>query len=363
VARLKSSPTRLRYAVFAAIPSLLCLLLLAAAYRYLTSEERAQARGQKVNRGAWELSFIERGLPVPKDGSRTGYWGKRLKTKAKVPALGWREQEIYIKGLLDVDAGGVQHYESGAVDPARVLIVGGSVAFGSYSSRIQTTYFHLLGELLVAAGTPADVDVLASGAWKAVQEVRALDLYLEERKPPDVVVLYDGLNDLTVGATSGALYDERVPLPKGEKWTRTYHAHDYDRRVEDYLDLVRLAAERAERAGSRLLVVLQPSLAERTDPTPAEQSLLAFSLQFHTSAKALRDAYQAMRAGLAAFEREGLLTLLDASRAFEGEAETVFADMWQYADVGHRIVAERMATVIAALLREGAAPPLARGRR
>lgn len=350
--------SRRRYVVFAAIPSVLCGLLLAGAYFYLSGSNRAEERDRRINRVAWELGFTERGLPTPEVGPRTGFWGARLKPKVDASGVSWREPQIQLDGLLDVDAEGLQHYVSSAANPARVFIVGGSVAFGSYSSRIDTTYFHLLGLELEAAGTPADIDVFAGGAWKAVQEVRALEQQIE-RLAPDVVVLFDGLNELTIGANSRALFGERTETKNGSKWHPLYHEHDYPRRVADYLELMREASRISRDHGARLLVVLQPSLVERGSPSEIEREVLTLSLQWHESARALTDAYQAMREGLLDLEREGALSFLDASRVFDVDGATVFSDLWHYGDAGHRMIAGHMLAPLAAMLR--AARPSAPG--
>jgi len=180
--------------------------------------------------------------------------------------------------------------------------------------------------------------------------VRALDQHIG-RLEPDVVVLYDGLNELTVGANSAALFGEPTPTRDGVKWHPLYHEHDYSQRVADYLVHIDEAARIARDHGARLLVVLQPSLVERGSPSEVERELLALSLQWHESARALTISYEAMRQGLMQLELEGALTFLDASRAFDAETATVFADMWHYGDAGHRLIADIMLDPIASLLR------------
>ena len=56
-----------------------------------------------------------------------------------------------------------------------------------------------------------------------------------------------------------------------------------------------------------------------------------------------------MRRGLRALEEERLLTFLDASKAFNAEPFTPFADSWHLADAGHRILADRMIVAISAI--------------
>lgn len=103
----------LRRVAFAAIPSILCALVLWSAYAFVMSDERAEQLGKELNCTAWERSYIERSLAVPASG-------------------------------------------------------------------IETTYFHLLGRGLEAANLPTRIDVFTAGAWKAVQEVRALRLHIAE---------------------------------------------------------------------------------------------------------------------------------------------------------------------------------------
>jgi hypothetical protein len=353
--------SRRRTVVFAAIPSALCALLLVGAYFYLTGDDHARERGQRINREAWELAYSERGLPIPEDGPRTGLWGARLKPKVEASGVSWHEPQIQLDGLLDIDAEGLQHYVSRDVDPVRVFILGGSVAFGSYSSRIDTTYFHLLGQALETAGTPAHIDVFAGGAWKAAQELRGLEQHIA-RLAPDLVVLFDGLNELTVGANSRALFGERTETRNGSQWHPLYHEHDYPQRVSDYLAAMREASRISREHGARLLVVLQPSLVERGAPSEIEKELLTLSLQWHESTRALTESYQAMREGLLDLEREGALSFLDASQAFDGEEATVFADMWHYGDAGHRVIAARMLEPIVSMLRAARSPDPGSGR-
>lgn len=307
-------------------------------------------RGRELNRAAWEASFTERGLAVPPAGPREGYWGRRLGAKLPDPRTGWREREVSLPGLLEIDADGFQHDTSGAAGAARIVVFGGSVAFGAYASSINTTWFHALRLELERAGTPADIVVVAAGAWKSVQELRALRAHGSGLRP-DLVVFLDGLNDLTNGATARALFGERVPTRDGSEWTVFYHSHDYDERVALYLDNVARAAREGRRLGGDVLVVLQPSLVERARLSPLEEHLLARSLEPHASAKALRDSYEAMRRGLRGRAAAGALHFQDASKLFDAERATTFSDLWHFSDAGHALLARAMAREIEPILR------------
>lgn len=347
---------RRRRLLFAAVPSVvMALVVLLAYWAYLEPEyqaslqpRREQKRGQGFNLAAWRAAFNERGLAVPA-GPRDGVWQRKLPKRQRLPDLGWRESPVRIEGLLDVDREGLQHYRPTAPPIGRVLILGGSVAFGAYASSIDRTYFHRLGVMLEERGAPADLVVLAAGAWKSSQDLIALQTAGPGLRP-DLVVMLNGLNDLTNGATAEGYYKEVVTLPSGEQIKDPQHAHDYARRAALYLENVGAAADWARSHGAELLVVLQPSLAERSPLTRHEAVLLKGSLRYHTSRAAIVEAYGRMRTGLGRLARAGGLEFLDGSRAFNGEATTSFADMWHFADPSHEILAAQMAPRIAKLL-------------
>ena len=89
--------------------------------------------------------------------------------------------------MLDIDERGLQYYRTTVSPKRHVLVIGGSVAFGAYASSIATTYFNVLGTELERLGTPADLTIVAAGAWKATQEGRAHQRY-EPSLRPDLIV-------------------------------------------------------------------------------------------------------------------------------------------------------------------------------
>lgn len=309
------------------------------------------SRGIDLNQRAWKLSYIERGLPVPSSGPREGFWGARLGPKVADPILGWHEPYTLTPSLLDIDREGFQRYKSAADKKHRVMIIGGSVAFGAYASTISTTYFNVIGSILNDDKlTSSDIIVLAGGAWKSIQELKALQLYGESVKP-NLVVFLNGLNDLTSGATSRTLYDQRTPTSDGSEWTPLYHAHDYKQRVADYLENMHAAARTAAALRSDMLVVLQPSLVDRENRTEIEEILLQGSLKPYLSAIALTDSYESMRGGLQALAQFPGVYFLDCSKIFDQERKTTSTDIWHFSDVGHRILGKAMAEKISAILR------------
>jgi hypothetical protein len=309
-------------------------------------------RGEDLNKKAWESSYIERKQPVPESGPREGYWGDRLGPKERDEQSVWREPEIHLAGLIEIDSQGLQYYRSSVKNRFRILIIGGSVAAGANASRISTNYFNVIGRELERSGLETEIVIAAAGAWKSIQEVRALEYHLQ-RLHPDVVIFLNGLNDLTSGSTSKTLYGEPTTTRDGSKWTELYHEHDYDQRVADYLANMKGAGHISAAGRSRMLVVLQPSLNERTVRTKIEDEILKMSLEPHSSSVALTKSYTDMRKGLNALALTEEFHFLDCSRVLDVEKETVFTDIWHFTDFGHHVLGRIMAHKIAEIINNG----------
>ncbi|MDD2365623.1 MAG: SGNH/GDSL hydrolase family protein [Desulfuromonadaceae bacterium] len=331
--------------------TLILVLMLAVFFLLVWKVTRSYLdRGEDLNVKAWESSYLERGQPVPESGPREGYWGARVGNKVGDDITIWREPEIHLAGKIDIDAFGRQRYSSSVKPEYRILIIGGSVAGGAYASSISTTYFNILGKELERRGVPVEIVIVAAGAWKSSQEVRALKHNIRELNP-DLVVFLDGLNDLTNGATSQTLYGEPAATHDGSQWTVLYHSHDYDQRVADYLRNMEDARNIAMSHGAVFMVVLQPSLNERSKRTPVEETLLNLTLEAHSSSTALTNAYTGISKGLSAQAQTGKLYFIDCSKAFDSEKETYFSDIWHFSDFGHAILGRIMGDTIYDILR------------
>ncbi len=291
------------------------------------------AGGKKLNRGAWESSFEERRLPVP-SGPRDGFWGGRMPPWVQHPELGWHEAEAHLPGLVEEDADGMQHIRVPAPQ-ARLLILGASVAWGAYASRLDETYFAHLSRHLAAAGVPADVTVLAAGAWTSENELKALRFHGPSLRP-DVVVFLDGLNDLTQGGETDAF-----------------------RRVRRYLDRLHEGRDVAETLGARVVLSLQPTLTGKRRKSVYEKRILELMADKVSN---VPTAYTQMRAGLRGLEDERGTRFVDCSDAFSNEAATTFTDIWHFADPGHRLLGRCLADGIVPMLVDGRAQR-ARGDR
>jgi hypothetical protein len=331
---------RAKYAIFAAIPSLVAVAVLVAAWVRIEPHKTAEVKGKDLNQRAWEATFVERGLPVPESGPRDGYWGSRL-IKRRDNDLVYVEAEQAEGNLFSVDANGLQHWRSTATPAKRILIVGGSVAWGAGASSEATTYFAVAGRKLETDGVPSEITVLASGAWKSIQE-RAAILSMRDKGPFDLVVIVSGLNDLTVGTT----VDDLQSTPGQKKGA---HAGDFTVRAIRYVENVGHCADMCRSFDFPLLVVLQPLLIEKGDKSRVENELAAASMKGVPS-KDIATAYAIMRTGLSSLAAERGFAFADASRVFEAESTTTFTDLWHFSDPGHAILGHALATEVGQIL-------------
>ena len=284
--------------------------------------------GRELNRLAWEASYRERGLPVPEGGPREGYWGVRIKPMNLACApLVYCEREQTRSGAYAIDAQGFQH--AGPLDaPYRVLVLGGSVAFGAYASTAAETYFAKLADGLAARGLPTRVSVLAASAWVSSHELAAFLLWGREAAP-QVAVFLDGLNDIT----NQDYLEPRV-------------------RVATYRQNVTSAREAARALGVDVVFALQPWPDGKATRTPIEERLVELSFAKHsdTTLEVRLRSYAEMREALAALAQAPGAHFVDCSGAFADEKATTFADYWHFSDPGHSLLAQCLVDGIAPVL-------------
>jgi len=332
--------------IFAAVPSIALAILVFIVWLAIVPK-----RGSALCRYAWQRTYTDRNQPVPTIGPREGdVTGNRVFQKPGHPATKWCEPLVDLPGILEIDADGRQHYRPGSPATFDMLIIGGSVAAGTFATTSKQTYFGRVGAQLEAEKSPASITVFAGGAWKSGQDLAALKYTIQSGLKPNLVVLLNGLNDLTNGASTDALYGQRVPTRDGSAWTPVYHEHDYARRTAVYLRNMQSAATFCREHNMAVLFVLQPALFERDPLTDVERQLLKASLAPHKSMEVLIDCYAKMGTGLSRLADEKEVFFLDCSRIFNKESATTFADMWHFSDFGHQILANELTSRIIQVL-------------
>lgn len=284
--------------------------------------------GIDLNMKAWEASYTERGLVVPPDGPREGYWGSRIAPKNEdCGLLGVCESARHIPGLVEIDSNGFQCTGTTVQPHPHVLIIGGSVAFGAYASTIEKTYFVRLHQILTKEFPRAKITVYGQGAALSDNDVAALALKGLALKP-DVVVFLNGLNDLA---------------NPGEKSLKT--------RSREYLRNMKVAGQIAECRTLPVVFALQPFLGGKRNKTLLERRILALSGEDYEALYAPH--YEAMKQGLRAMVREeSMFAFSDCSGVFDNETATTFADQWHFSDPGHELLAQNLSFALVPLLRK-----------
>jgi len=282
--------------------------------------------GLRINKVAWIATYTDRGLIPPPEGPRSGYWVSRMQSVPH-PDLGWVYRPIQIPGVLEVDENGFQYVGFADGWDQHLLIVGGSVAFGIYASEQAKTYFSVLANRLEIRGHRPRLSILTTGAWCSRHELAALRLRGLSKKP-DALLLLDGLNDL--------VFEKAFP-PEG--------------RVQFYLDNVCKIRDIARDAGLKVILVLQPSITEKTTLTKTESRLLELMTTAENSLSVLNACIPGMRAGLARLAAEDPGTwFIDLSGLFADEKLSTFTDLWHLSDMGHARLGERLAHEVEPIL-------------
>lgn len=269
----------------------------------------------------------------------------------------------------------------------RVLVLGGSVAYGTGATADSATFpSRLEARLCESLGT--DVEVVNMGASGYMTTQEAILLLTEGRAlRPDAVVLLDGVNDFAARWFDPDRPDRPMVYPQIEArlrrpvrsalasaLNRSVLLHALANRFWRYVipppadvDSARapvLAEESArllrrnyeviaDLAGPTPVVVcLQPVLARGYKPFSAEESEAhaVWSARSPGIDAGLRLFYDAYRREAAVFAQARGARFVDLSRAFEGIDRTIFVDYCHLADEGYDLLAARVAPVVAEAL-------------
>lgn len=261
----------------------------------------------------------------------------------------------------------------------RIVVVGGSAAFGSGASSDAATFPARL-EAALRARSGRDLEVVNAGApaYVSGQELARLVFELVDLEP-DIVIVYDGFNDLN----SALMFDPRPGYPSNFSWLERAVRFNSFRELLAYRVQLGLqesglgfwarrvagAREGAPRAapaadgeiigtyrrnvdrmvsfmqarGVRVICVFQPTLLARQRRTAAEEGVVAYMERRHPGysrrfTDLLPRAVEAMRQ-VASARR---VTFVDLSDVFDGSGATIFFDTAHVTDGGNALIADRL---------------------
>ncbi|MBL8777003.1 MAG: SGNH/GDSL hydrolase family protein [Acidimicrobiales bacterium] len=115
-------------------------------------------------------------------------------------SLTWRNADEVHSRYLNVEEGARRSYRPTTptgLDPVQVWFFGGSAAFG-YNQRDDHTIASEVVRLAEQDGVPVEITNFGTVAYTNWQQTVLLGQLLTERPPPDLIVFYDGMNDLSL---------------------------------------------------------------------------------------------------------------------------------------------------------------------
>ncbi len=289
--------------------------------RYLYSKETTKSTtleliestnkpgGNRLRIKAWNESFKERGIDVPKSGPRDGKNGNRITPNRCMVTECSHIQNI--PGIIEIDESGFQNTGKKEDASPDILIIGGSVAWGAAASDIENTYYTKLYNLLKTQYPNTGISVLAGAGSTSGKDLFAFVNKVLHHKP-DIVIFLNGLNDITVNE----------PTIK---------------RAGDYLLTMKTAAKIAEQNGIEMVVVRQPYPGNKKIKTELEKIIL--ELSHEDFEKTMNPLYNYIGAGLQKISEQEEIYYIDAGGCFDDESATTFSDLWHFSDPGQELLA------------------------
>lgn len=261
------------------------------------------------------------------------------------PTLGWTLPESAPGSLVGVAEGRRVTDPSGPVGPL-VWFFGGSTMFGS-GQRDAHTIPSVVAQLAEDAGVPIRTENFGVHAYTSAQEVDSLELALQDAEEiPDLVVFYDGFNDVEVGM-AGALLGVAPgvparavpPLPgvEGEDLPPPVPFASADERYDGIVTARSAAMDGARQLGRArgfdVVDVWQPNAYTRPLTASEERTLDDLGID---------DLQRAVYSRIHEEVRRRLPSdVIDLADALDG-APTVYYDTVHTNEEGARIVAEAM---------------------
>ena len=289
--------------------------------------------------------------------------------------VGWRRAPF--RGLhITVGPDGRRETPSAADTAVTIWMFGGSALWGTGAGEWETIP-SFLALYLSNSGVRARIVNFGEDGYVSTQEVLALMLALREGPHPDLVIFYDGVNDLV------AAYQGRVGQPQNE-WNREreFNLTQPDR-WRDRLALVGqdlLAASALVRISRRLTARPAPVAPDR--PWPSHETLLPVFDVYQENLRTARligadrgfpvlaywqptvfdkptrtpheqaqaERSRGIRPWVEASRTYSMGGVTDLSGIFRDEAGPIFVDAWHVGGRGNVRVARRMVGDVLALL-------------
>ena len=313
------------------------------------------------------------------------YWDENDRGAAQLyrPYVGWRTAP-FVGKTLNVDEGGLRHTpdtECGQPAAYKVFVLGGSAVWGWGSPDWGTLPAYLQDELAARREGPVCVLNLGENAFVSDQELVELVTRLRVGEKPDLVIFYDGVNDVLAAhetgrpglhqnfrLIAGRVEGEQSPLlvwlqqlntvQLAYRLTRGSGSHQVGRSpadtsvlaeeiVDSYLGLVDVVEGLAQAYGFDVLFFWQPYILLVGKPLTAEERAMVESPDMMLEKEPdlvnlFNETYRRM--ATRARERE---RLEDLSQVFNALELPLWIDTWGHVTpVGNQVVARTMVPLI-----------------
>lgn len=252
---------------------------------------------------------------------------------------------------------------------ARIHVYGGSTIYNSEVPDEHTVASHLQRKLVSAGHTHYGVVNYGVTSVSTTQQLERLAV--SEIAPGDIVVFYDGVNDVLQGVLYGnpgdTIYGNDRSRPFGHRLlyriskhsvaaryvlgraNANYRVANLDDRVARTTERFRANVERAQRIaterGARFVHFLQPTLYSLARRTEYEDRLLTFGFVPVQAEEAFLATYPRLAEVIAERVRAGLADY-DLTAAFNELDEPVYLDGWHVNHVANEVVAGHIFAVL-----------------
>jgi lysophospholipase L1-like esterase len=308
-------------------------------------------------------------------------WAKTLwreydasKTMLYEPYVVWRRAPFDGKTIV-VDAEGLRHTDHSTCDGKAytIYMFGGSTLWGTGSPNWGTIP-SLLAEMYEKSGRSVCVKNFGESAWVSTQQTIKLLLELKsDARKPDLVIFYDGVNDVMAAWQSGGLdvhqnfgqikaqFESRGAAKGGtfhyllltntaqllQRWAargpRVAQAASADAAqfahatADHYLRNIAVIDALSRQYGFKYVLFWQPVIYAESKPLTAHEQRVAGSK--NRSFAGLQGLFQTTY-GL--IHREKLPNLFYIADVFNGYSDTLYLDFAHVTPDGNRLVAGRM---------------------
>jgi len=295
------------------------------------------------------------------------------------PYVYWRRKP-YNGNYINVDENGLRKtsFESGNLKPdrkIRIFVFGGSAVWGT-GVRDQFTIPSLIGFELTKKGIPVEIMNLGESGYVSTQEMIEFIHQLQNGNVPDMVIFYDGVNDIfstyqqaeagipqneynrirefnaakEKRKTIGVLFEsvktlsmvrfvvEKVQMDAEPKnYTAPEIQKLADQAVEIYSGNLRVIASLGKEYGFKPLFYWQPVIFKKECLSEYEQNEAA-------KVSYIKEFTFAVDKQLMSFDTtQELILLYDISNIFSKTSEPVFIDFCHISEKGNSVIAARIA--------------------